>query len=165
MQREADPTASHSASAQLSQHPWRMDSCRYCHGRLQPRRMGGYPVCARSEGRRGARGETGKGCCVCLCQFGDEFLSFFYFFCMCASPPPASLRLHSCHLWHGLFFGRTSAAPVAPGAALRLPICCAVAVETEHARLLNYIIELEYTETKQVLCVQEDWTSVRRCTV
>lgn len=98
-------------------------------------------------------------------NLGMNFFHFFIFFCMCASPPPASLRLHSCHLWHGLFFGRTSAAPVAPGAALRLPICCAVAVETEHARLLNYIIELEYTETKQVLCVQEDWTSVRRCTV
>lgn len=101
-------------------------------------------MCARVlKGRRGVRGQSDTLVCVsvrCLCV---------------VSSPPASLFFRSCHPWHGLVFGTTPAVPTGPArfCGRRYVVLLPWLLNT-HTRVLNYIIELEYTAEDKILSVQ-----------
>lgn len=76
--------------------------------------------------------------------------------CVSCLHPPHFPSLMSPLAWISLWHNPGSAR--GPIVVLWSPICCAVAMATEHtharARVLNYIIELEYIEEHKILSVQ-----------
>lgn len=114
--------------------------------------------CVRLCFKRKARSERGEeyagvSVCthVCMCVY---VCVIFACVCHVVSTRLTFPSLMSPLAWISLWHNPGSAG--GPSAVLWSPICCAVAMATEHThtRVLNYIIELEYTEEHKILSVQ-----------
>lgn len=108
----------------------------------------------RGRRRVGVGVEGGGGANMLVCA--HVCFSFFFFMHACVTSSPPRLT-RSCHLWHGLVSGTTPAAPAGP--KKRGGLCGRRYVVPspwlrERALVLNYIIELKYTEEHEILSAQ-----------